>query len=94
MKAGGLFHVAMGAIVGVAVWSKGMEKIRNSEFFDKFGKSSEDDDVSKFPPKEINVTKDMAEKSSIDDELSDEEDMSMPIDNSNKKKTKRINRTK
>lgn len=33
MKAGGLFHVAMGAILGVTAWSRGQEKMKNMEYF-------------------------------------------------------------
>lgn len=33
MKAGGLFHVAMGAVLGVTAWSRGQEKIRYMEYF-------------------------------------------------------------
>lgn len=91
MKAGGLFHVAMGAIVGVAAWSRGMEKIKNSEFFNRSKDSIPEDDVSRFPEKEINVTKDMI------DEIETEEfdDLSSPIDETPKKRIRKgINKTK
>lgn len=31
IQGSGLFHVAMGAILGVSAWSRGMEKIRKTE---------------------------------------------------------------
>jgi hypothetical protein len=35
MRAGGLFHVAMGSIIGVTAWSRGQEKLRYMEYFVK-----------------------------------------------------------
>ena len=31
MQAGGLFHMAMGAIIGISAWSRGQEKIKHME---------------------------------------------------------------
>jgi hypothetical protein len=33
LKGGGLFHVAMGAILGITAWSRGQEKIRGSSMY-------------------------------------------------------------
>lgn len=33
MRAGGLFHVAMGTIIGITAWSRGQEKMRFIEYF-------------------------------------------------------------
>lgn len=33
LRAGGLFHVAMGTIIGVTAWSRGQEKIKYMEYF-------------------------------------------------------------
>lgn len=36
LRAGGLFHVAMGAIVGVTAWTRGQEKIKYMDYFEGF----------------------------------------------------------
>ena len=40
LKGGGLFHMAMGAVLGVAAWSRGQEKITamNSSYSDNSGR--------------------------------------------------------
>jgi hypothetical protein len=42
LKGGGLFHVAMGAVLGVAAWSRGQEKITKYQT-GYFNRSGEDD---------------------------------------------------
>lgn len=39
LKGGGLFHVAMGAVLGVAAWSRGQEKITKyrTGYYDRYG---------------------------------------------------------
>jgi Holin of 3TMs, for gene-transfer release len=44
LKGGGLFHVAMGAVLGVAAWSRGQERItRYQQGYEDHGESIEDD---------------------------------------------------
>lgn len=53
LKSGGLFHVAMGAVLGVAAWSRGQEKITKYQtgFYERhgiddgYGNVVEDDEV-------------------------------------------------
>lgn len=51
MKAGGLFHLAMGAIIGVSAWSRGQEKMRYMESIghlqEQYSQDDEDEPISR-----------------------------------------------
>jgi hypothetical protein len=56
LKGGGLFHVAMGAVLGVAAWSRGQEKITKYQT-GYFNRSGEDDGYgNEYMGEEINET--------------------------------------
>lgn len=62
LEGGGLFHVSMGAIIGITAWTRGVEKQKLIENFDKISNDKLDLNKDGFPDDVEQVTTKIAKK--------------------------------